>query len=184
MDWDFQNIWNILVSCQPPEITHFQQKSHPGRGWWLKTCVPLIGEPDLYKIWSRIIKNNNRLVCITSESFDWQQAPIPNTASIWCRDGIDITLKIADGVFDYDILPFENSFNQHGNSLRKQLLKFNESYPGALAPDELTKLVAVADLMCNWQTETQAKARRAKFKVVDNEENLSQTHQCTKLDVD
>lgn len=184
MELDFQNIWNILAACQPPEITHFQQKSHPGRGWWLKTCVPLVGEPDVYKIWCRIVKNHTNLVCITSESFDWNKNPIKNAASVWCRDGIDIRLKVLDGVFDYNIQPFENSFNQQGNILRKQLLRFHESHPGILAPDELTNLLHVAHLMCNWQTDTQAKARRARFKVVDNEKDLSQTHKCSELDAD
>jgi len=184
MTLDFQNIWNILKTCQPPEITHFKKHTHPGRGWWLKTCIPLVSEPDLYKIWSRIIKNHKNLLCFTSESFDWNQNPIPNAASIWCRDGLNVELKILDGSFDYNISPFENSFNLQGNTLQQQILSFIDTNPGTLATDELTNLLSIAHLMSNWHTETQARARRARFKVVEHEENFSKTHKSTELDVD
>lgn len=126
---------------------------------------------------------HSNLVCFTGETFDWNQKLIPNTVSIWLRETIDIVVKIGDGTYDYDIVPFENSFNSAGKTFEKQLAKFQKQHPHSLA-DELQYLKNVAQLMSSWHTDTQAKDRRREFKVFSNEKDNSHSHQSTKLDSD
>jgi hypothetical protein len=184
MSLDFQNVWHLIQTQQPPEITHFQHKTHPGNGWWLKTCVPLVSDPNLYKIWQRITQQHSHLICITEPSWDWDKTEITNAVSIWCRDTIDVELQLLDGVFQYNIVPFEKSFNSEGKSLEKQILKFNRDFPGILSELELTNLISVTQLMSNWHTDSQAKIKRRMFEVIENEKDSSQTHQSTMLDFD
>jgi hypothetical protein len=182
MTLDFEHVWHILSDSQPPEVTHFQKGSHPGRGWWLKTAVPLVGNPDLYQIWRNIAKHHSNLVCLTQDTYNWNQQLVSNVISIWLRDSIDIELTLGDGTYNYSMVPFENSFNVTGKNLEKQLLSFHKQNPAAVGTDELHYLLTVVQLMSTWHTDTQANSRRAKIQVVSNEEAVCNKHQSPKLD--
>lgn len=182
MQWDFSNVCNILSNGQPPEITHFQKGSHPGRGWYLKTAVPVVGYPDLYRIWRDLSKQHNNLITMTLETYNWNQQLMPNVVSIWIRETIDVRLNIRDGVYDYSIVPFENSFNTHGKALKKQLLKFKKQTPKSHDIEDLQYLNSVIQFMCSWHTEAQARARRSTMRVVTNEENHCNSNKSTQLD--
>lgn len=182
MTVDFSNVYQVLSNGQPPEITHFQKGSHPGRGWYLKTAVPIVGEPDLYKIWRRLSKQHSNLICLTPESYNWNQQLIQNVFSVWVRETIDVRLNLREGVYDYSIIPFEDSFNIHGKTLKKQLVQFQKQNPHAKELDDLHYLSSVIQFMCDWHTDAQARARRSQFRVVTNEEDHSNSHQSTQLD--
>jgi hypothetical protein len=182
MTLDFLNVRAILSDSQPPEITHFQKGSHPGRGWWLKTAVPLVGVPDLYQIWRSLSKQHSNLICLTQDTYNWNQQIVNNVISIWLRESIDVELTVGDGTYNYSMVPFENSFNLAGKNLEKQLLNFQKQNPAAVGKDELHYLLAVVQLMSTWHTDTQANCRRAKIQVVNNEESVCNANQSTKLD--
>ena len=178
MNWDFDNIHQLLTKGISPEITHFQKHTHPGNSWWIKTVVPL--DPKLVDLWDRIQNQMPTLVKIEPTAWDWYQNAIPSCQTVWLDQSIDIRIKQIRKKLDFVVLPFEEGFNLLGKELCEQLNKQN-SLTEPADPD-WQNLLDVAQLMSNWTTDTQARARRQIFKVVNNDQTRRSPHKRSKLD--
>ena len=175
---DFNNVWHILSTGVPPEISHFRNQTHPGRQFWLKTVIPSRDiDHHLFDLWARVIQQHSLSVQITDQAYDWFENIIPGAHSIWVREGIDVVLRQHARGADYSILPFEDSFNSSGLLYHRQVLQSQRLDCEKSLNSDWQNLISTTQLMSSWTTDTQARARRKVFKVVKNEENSSPNDQ-------
>jgi hypothetical protein len=160
MTFDFTNVDKILKTKPNPEICHYQNNSHPGVNWWLKTVIP--NHPsncyalDIVKFWNRLAKLYPTQILISDIAFDWNNNRIDYCQSIWLNKKIDIKVKIdEDGDFDYDILDYDEGLYISA----KELLLLND------LPIELLDAV---EFLIRLTPENKSKILRSKIKVLDD----------------
>ena len=169
---DFKDVWHILSTGVPPEISHFRNQTHPGRQYWLKTVIPCReADHTLFDLWARVVQQHPSTVEITDQAYDWNGAIIPGAHSVWVREGVDVVLRQHARGADYSIMPFEDSFNSSGRLYHRQVLQAQKLDPEKSSNSDWQNLICTTQLMSTWTTDTQARARRQVFKVVKNEEN-------------
>lgn len=180
---DFSDVWHVLESGTPPEITHYRQGSHPGINWRLKTVVgSRLDANELLVVWTLIAAQHPNLVTLCDAAFDWFETAIPDAVSVWTHQTVDIQPTLEDGLWDFVIVPWEESFNQMGKMLSRALK--SKKTKQNLDPSHWHNLHVVAQSMCSWTTDQQAQARRKGFKVSHNEADSGQGDNTHKLDTE
>ena len=176
MTLDFENVWQVISNCVPPEITHFQKQSHPGIGWRLKTVIPSSTDQDLFKSWLLITQKHPYAACLHETAYDWNQNLIPNALSVWTQDGIDIVIDNQSTPVNYHIIPSETSFKSSGKKLIKQINKDQKTSPEKNSQQDWHNLLCVAQLISSWTTDQQARVNRTTIKVVSDDKNSGKTN--------
>ena len=126
-DINFENVMEIFSTGIPPEVSHFRNKVHPGRHWWLKTVIPIDNTLESARVWRKIRKKEPLNIHITDSAYDWFGNPI-DACSVWIREGIDVILTVGYyGNIDYEIKKFAESFNDSGKWLHEQITNAWES---------------------------------------------------------
>jgi hypothetical protein len=180
---NFDNVWSILNNSVPPEITHYQHGSHPGKTWWLKTVVPNSDtKVNVFKVWKAIEKSHKKLVRLVPQAYDWHQTCIPHAHSVWVNHKVDVSLVQAENGFTYQISDYDKSFNEWGEHL--QLWLSSQAVPQSKEndPHDWHKLWHVTELVKTWTTDAQAKHNRGKIKIVKTDSSEGPAHHRPNMD--
>jgi hypothetical protein len=171
---NFDDVWELLDSTVPPEVTHYREGSHPGMGWWLKTVIPSDQTCSVTKAWQTLAEKNQNMITLVEVAYNWHGQIINGATSIWLRNQQDVDLDMIQGQWHYVIRPYDESVNVWGHRLADSIKiwhKFNKT--SASSNHGWHKLKDVAKLLQNWTSNQQAQIKRKGFKLVVNNQKDS-----------
>jgi hypothetical protein len=152
-----------------PEIHHYNNGSHPGISWYIKTVIPHADPEDpvheISQFWEKLQKLHPRLVRIVGTAYDWDGSKIPGWSTIWLNAKIDLAVSWSeDQGFEYKIVDFDDGLKISATKLL-EWLKSSSSPNGS--PAEYSRLLEISSFLQTHTFEEKSRKKRSQLRVLE-----------------
>ena len=152
-----------------PEIHHYNNGSHPGVSWYIKTIIPN-ATPDsavyaISRFWEKLQELHPRLVKIGNSAYDWDGSKIDGWCTVWVNVRIDLSVSWSDNKgFEYKIVDFDEGLKISAGKLLKWLE--NSSFPDGCSA-EYSRLLEISSFLQTHTVEEKSRKKRSQLRVLE-----------------
>lgn len=156
-----------LPGLIPPEVTHYQNNTHPGMGWYLHTVIPHSVDHVINQTWQHVIRSHPAWVCTMPTAYDWLADVIPHSCSVWFRSPHYVHVLKVWPDCAYEIWSQDQAFNYWGTQIAGWAQSENSHAP------DIHKLMHVTQFMQTHVSAHQAAHKRSQFRVIAHDQKDS-----------
>lgn len=148
-----------------PEIHHYNQGTHPGINWCIKTVLPMKShsDPSLHAFidtWHRLAADFPSRVRIIDEACDWMAQPIKGWNTVWIDQDHDVVVTCLDGHVTLDFIDHERGVRASADLIRSTF-----SVDGCQA-DILERFENAVSALSTYSTQRQTKQNQTRIKAI------------------
>lgn len=166
---DLSDSWECLKQGVPPEITHFRQRSHPGKQWWLKTACVKHDRTGLHDTWQALARTYPKLVHVSAACYDWQGQIMPWASTIWIAQERDVHVEPSGTDWVYHVMSQDISQRIWQDKLWEILEK--NTHLKQHDPDTWHNWQHVIQLHTSWRSDQHAQNLRKRMRVISHEKD-------------
>lgn len=180
------SIDNIFGNVNP-EIFHYQNGTHPGINYYIKTIIPCLQSDysdlnDFCCAWETLKDTYPKLIKFVDIAIDWYGNRINGWKTIWIHQKIDIIWEYNSYTgLEYQIIEYNDGLK---SSAIKSLDWLAELTNRQLQNNKVCyeKLKEISEFLNKYTSDAEAIKLRSKLKVITNDKLLTQTVNRNKLD--
>ena len=155
----------MLDAHRNPEIHHYNQGTHPGINWCIKTVLPMKShsDPSLHTFidaWHQVAECSPSRVRIINEAYDWMAQPINGWNTVWIDRDHDVVVTCLDDHVTFD-------FIDHDAGVRASvaLIRATFSVNGYQA-DVLDRFENAVSALSTYSTQRKTKQNQNRIKAI------------------